>query len=61
MNIWPCRSFVYQVAGEMDLAQAGGRLNADSAKLLSAQMGTKVASRAMQIMGGLWLCRWNTM
>ena len=47
-----CRAFVYDIAAQMDLQKSGQRLNSDSAKLVCARMGKRVADRAMQVMGG---------
>ena len=47
-----CRAFVYSIAGQMNLQKSGQRLNSDSAKLICARMGKRVADRAMQVMGG---------
>ncbi len=47
-----CRSYVYDIARTMDLQKAGQRLGSDSAKLICAQMGKRVADRAIQVLGG---------
>ena len=47
-----CRTYVYNIARTMDLNQSNQRLSSDTAKLISSQMGKKVADRAMQVLGG---------
>ena len=47
-----CRTYVYNIARTMDLDQSDQRLSSDTAKLISSQMGKKVADRAIQILGG---------
>ncbi len=47
-----CRTYVYNIARRMDLSEAGQRLQADTAKLICAQMGKRVADRAIQVLGG---------
>lgn len=47
-----CRTYVYHTAQNMDLTQGGQRLESDSAKLISSQMGKKIADYAMQVLGG---------
>ena len=47
-----CRTYVYNTARTMDLDESNQRLSSDSAKLISAQMGKKVADRAIQVLGG---------
>ncbi len=47
-----CRTYVYNIARRMNLNEAGQRLNADTAKLICAQMGKRVADRAIQVLGG---------
>jgi len=46
------RSFLYNVAGEMELDQAGNRLDTDAVKLYCTEMGKNVADNAMQVLGG---------
>ena len=46
-----CRSYVYDIARTMDLNKAGQRLETDTAKLVSARMGKRVADRAIQVLG----------
>ncbi len=46
------RTWVYDVARRVDLSRAGHRLETDGVKLLCAAMGTRVAHRAMQVLGG---------
>ena len=47
-----CRTYVYNTARTMDLDQSNQRLGSDTTKLISAQMGKKVADRAIQVLGG---------
>ena len=47
-----CRTYVYNIARRMDLSEAGQRLQADTAKLICAKMGKRVADRAIQVLGG---------
>ena len=47
-----CRTYVYEIARTLKWNAGGQRLKTDSAKLLSARMGTKVADRAIQVLGG---------
>jgi len=46
------RSYVYNFAANMDLEKVGTRLDSDGVKLYCAPMATRVASRAIQSMGG---------
>merc|ERR1712046_199952 len=46
------RSFVYQVAKELDLDSMGNSLDADGVKLYCGKMGKNVADNAIQVMGG---------
>ena len=46
------RSYVYQVAGAMDLGKAGQRMDSDGVKLYCSTMGKHVADRAIQVLGG---------
>lgn len=46
------RSYVYQVAGALDLASAGNRIDSDGVKLYCAAMAKRVADRAIQVLGG---------
>ncbi len=46
------RSYVYQVAGAMDLGKAGQRMDSDGVKLYCSTMGKNVADRAIQVLGG---------
>ena len=47
-----CRTYIYDIARRMDFNKSGQRLNADSAKLICARMGKRVADKAMQVLGG---------
>lgn len=51
-----CRSYVYNIARTMDFNKSGvgcgQTLHTDSAKLICAKMGKKVADTAIQILGG---------
>lgn len=46
------RAYVYQVAGALDLASAGNRVDSDGVKLYCATMAKNVADRAIQVLGG---------
>ncbi len=46
------RSYVYNVANNLDLLSYGNGLDADGVKLFCAPMAKNVADRAMQTMGG---------
>jgi isovaleryl-CoA dehydrogenase len=46
------RTFVYDIARRMDLAQTGQRIDADASKLFAAQVGKRVADAAIQVLGG---------
>ena len=46
-----CRSYVYSIAGKFDMGKNQQRLESDSAKLICAQMGKKIADRAIQVLG----------
>ena len=51
-NIWLAEPYVYSIARTMNFGHFGERLKSDSAKLICAQMGKKVADRAIQVLGG---------
>ncbi len=46
-----CRTYIYHVARTLNLKESGQRLKTDTAKLMSARMGRKVANRAIQVLG----------
>lgn len=46
------RTFCYNVAGKIDLSQAGNRIDSDAIKLFAAPMAKRVADRAIQVLGG---------
>ena len=46
------RSFVYDVARQIDLGSTGQRMQADAAKLVASQMGKAAADAAIQVLGG---------
>jgi len=46
------KSYLYQCALNLDLEQAGNRLDTDGVKLYCTTMGKNVADRAIQVMGG---------
>jgi isovaleryl-CoA dehydrogenase len=46
------RSYVYDVARRLDLAQPGNRVDSDGVKLVASAMGKAVADRAIQVLGG---------
>lgn len=47
-----CRTYIYHIANTLNLNKAGQRLDCDAVKLITAQIGKKIADRAMQVMGG---------
>jgi len=46
------RSYVYQVAGTLDLSASGTRVDSDGVKLFCATMAKQVADSAIQVLGG---------
>lgn len=46
------RSFVYDTARRINLADTGQRVDADATKLFAAQVGKRAADAAMQVLGG---------
>lgn len=50
------RAYVYNVASTLDLNKAGGRVDSDGVKLYCSVMGTTVANRAIQVLGGYGYC-----
>lgn len=46
------RSYVYNVAANLDLGSYGNGLDADGVKLFAAPMAKRVADRAVQVLGG---------
>lgn len=46
------RSYVYHVAGSLDLASSGARIDSDGVKLYCATMAKQVADSAIQVLGG---------
>ena len=46
------RAYVYQVAANLKLADAGNRIDSDGVKLYCATMAKNVADRAIQVLGG---------
>jgi len=46
------RTFVYDVARRLDLANVGQRLDADATKLFASQVGKRAADAAIQVLGG---------
>jgi isovaleryl-CoA dehydrogenase len=46
------RSYVYNVAANLKLADAGNRVDSDGVKLYCATMAKNVADRAIQVLGG---------
>ncbi len=46
------RSYVYNVAANLKLADAGNRIDSDGVKLYCATMAKNVADRAIQVLGG---------
>ncbi|MBE8163216.1 MAG: isovaleryl-CoA dehydrogenase [Bdellovibrionaceae bacterium] len=49
---WACRSYVYNVARQLDFNSQGQRLHSDGVKLVTSTMAKKVADRAIQVLGG---------
>ena len=47
-----CRTYIYNIARTMNMDKSDQRLSTDTAKLISAKMGKKVADRAIQVLGG---------
>ena len=47
-----CRTYTYNIARKIDFTRAEQRLSCDTAKLIASQMATKVANRAIQVLGG---------
>ena len=46
------KTYLYSVAGAMDLGAAGNRLETDGVKLYCTTMSKNVADRAIQVLGG---------
>tara|TARA_B100000287_G_scaffold121247_1_gene113015 strand:- start:1364 stop:2578 length:1215 start_codon:yes stop_codon:yes gene_type:complete len=46
------RSYVYDTARQIDLSQAGHRLDSDGVKLFATTAAKNIADRAIQVMGG---------
>ena len=46
------RSYVYQVAGKLDLGTTGNRVDSDGVKLFCSVMAKEVADSAIQVLGG---------
>jgi isovaleryl-CoA dehydrogenase len=46
------RTYVYNVAMNLDLSSYGNTLDADGTKLYCGPMGKRVADRAIQVLGG---------
>ncbi len=46
------RSYVYNVASNLDLSAFGNRVDSDGVKLYCSTMGKNVADRAIQVLGG---------
>jgi isovaleryl-CoA dehydrogenase len=46
------RSYVYQVAGSLELSSSGTRIDSDGVKLFCATMAKQVADSAIQVLGG---------
>lgn len=46
------RAYVYNTARNLNLSKAGNRIDSDGVKLYCSVMGTTVANRAMQVLGG---------
>lgn len=50
------KTYTYNVANNLALDATGGRVDSDGVKLYCSVMGTTVANRAMQVMGGYGYC-----
>jgi len=50
------KTYTYNVANNLALDAVGGRIDSDGVKLYCSVMGTTVANRAMQVMGGYGYC-----
>lgn len=50
------KTYTYNVANNLALDATGGRIDSDGVKLYCSVMGTTVANRAMQVMGGYGYC-----
>ena len=46
------RAYVYATAARLDITSAGNRIDSDGVKLFCSEMGTRVANRAIQVLGG---------
>lgn len=46
------RAYTYDVAGRLELARHGNRVDSDGVKLFASTMGKEVADAAMQVLGG---------
>lgn len=46
------RSYVYRVAGALDLTKPGNRVDSDGVKLFTAKVAKNIADRAIQTLGG---------
>lgn len=46
------RCYLYETARRLDLNKGGHRVDSDGVKLFAAEVGKKVADRAMQVLGG---------
>jgi isovaleryl-CoA dehydrogenase len=46
------RAYTYDVAGRLDLASHGNRVDSDGVKLFASTMGKEVADAAIQVLGG---------
>ncbi|MCI5066690.1 acyl-CoA dehydrogenase family protein [bacterium] len=46
------RSYVYEVARNLQLDAAGNRIDSDGVKLFAAPVGKRIADRAIQVLGG---------
>lgn len=46
------RSYIYNVANNLDLTKGGNRLDSDGVKLIAAPLAKRVSDRAIQVLGG---------
>ena len=46
------RTYVYHIASQLNLSDAGNRIDSDGVKLYCARMAKNVADRAIQVLGG---------
>ena len=52
LNTRPAEAMSYNTARQMELHQAGLRVDSDGTKLITATLAKNIADRAMQVLGG---------